>query len=114
VRVLSGRILDVAVDIRKGSPHFGEVFSIELSAENRKQLFMPPGFAHGFSVISDKAEVLYKCDTFYNKESDAGIKYNDPALGIDWMIPAGKEIISSKDMVLPSLADCTNSFVFNS
>lgn len=114
VRVLSGRILDVAVDIRKGSPHFGQVFTIELSAENRKQLFMPPGFAHGFSVISDKAEVLYKCDTFYNKESDAGIKYNDPALGIDWMIPAGKEIISSKDMVLPSLADCTNSFVFNS
>lgn len=112
VRVLSGRLLDVAVDIRKGSPTFGKAFSIELSAENKKQLFIPAGFAHGFSVLSEQAEVLYKCDSLYNKESEGGIHYNDPELNIDWQIPAGKEIISDKDRVLPRLADCKNSFVF--
>jgi dTDP-4-dehydrorhamnose 3,5-epimerase len=113
VRVLSGRIMDVAVDIRKGSPTYGQSYMIELSAENKKQLFIPAGFAHGFSVISDNAEVLYKCDTFYNRESEGGICYDDPVLGIDWQIPAGKEIISEKDRILPSLAECKNSFVFN-
>ena len=113
VRVLHGEILDVAVDIRKGSPAFGKVFCIELSAENKKQLFIPPGFAHGFSVLSKKAEVLYKCDNFYNKESEAGIMYNDPALGINWKIPSAKAIVSDKDVILPLLADCKNSFVFN-
>lgn len=112
VRVLYGEILDVAVDIRKGSHTYGEAFSIVLSAENKKQLFIPAGFAHGFSVLSDKAEVLYKCDAFYNKESDAGISYNDPALNIDWKIAAGKSIVSEKDQQLPSLADCKNSFVY--
>jgi dTDP-4-dehydrorhamnose 3,5-epimerase len=112
VRVLSGRLLDVAVDIRKGSPTFGKAFTIELSAENKKQLFIPAGFAHGFSVLSDQAEVLYKCDALYNKESEGGIHYNDPALNIDWQVPAGKEIISDKDRVLPLFADCKNSFVF--
>jgi dTDP-4-dehydrorhamnose 3,5-epimerase len=112
VRVLSGKILDVAVDIRKGSPTYGKFYAIELSAENKKQLFIPAGFAHGFSVLSEKADVLYKCDTFYNKESDAGIHYNDPALKIDWNIPAGKAIISEKDQQLPTLAHCKNSFVF--
>jgi dTDP-4-dehydrorhamnose 3,5-epimerase len=112
VRVLQGAILDVAVDIRKGSPTFGKWFSVELSAENKKQLFIPAGFAHGFSVLSDKANVLYKCNAFYNKESDAGISYNDPALNIDWKIPAAQAIISDKDQQLPSLADCRNSFVF--
>ena len=74
-----------------------KLFLLSLSAENKKQLFIPAGFAHGFSVLSEKAEVFYKCDAFYNKESEAGILYNDPALNIDWKIPAGKEIISEKD-----------------
>ena len=113
IRVLSGIILDVAVDIRKGSPTFGKSFSIELSAENKKQLFLPAGFAHGFSVLSEQAEVLYKCDGFYNKESEGGILYNDPSLNIDWKIPSGKEIISEKDHKLPRFADCKNNFVYN-
>lgn len=112
IRVLAGRILDVAVDIRKGSPTFGKSFSIELSAENKKQLFIPAGFAHGFSVLSTQAEVLYKCNSFYNQESEAGILYNDPSLNIDWTIPAGKEIISDKDRGLPLLADCRNNFEY--
>lgn len=112
VRVLYGTVLDVAVDIRRGSPSYGKSFSIELSAENKKQLFIPPGFAHGFSVLSEKAEVLYKCDGLYNKESEAGISYNDPALHIHWKIAAGKAIISEKDKILPLLADCRNNFVF--
>ena len=112
IRVLAGKIIDVAVDIRKGSPTFGKSFSIELSAENKKQLFIPAGFAHGFSVLSEQAEVLYKCDSFYNKESEAGILYNDPSLKIDWRIPAGKEIISEKDKNLPLFADCKNNFSY--
>jgi dTDP-4-dehydrorhamnose 3,5-epimerase len=112
VRVLAGEILDVAVDIRKGSPTFGKVYAIRISAENKKQLYIPPGFAHGFSVLSEMAEVLYKCDAFYDKESEAGIIYNDPTLEIDWEIPQGKEIISDKDKVLPGIADCRNSFLF--
>lgn len=112
IRVLYGSIIDIAVDIRKGSPVYGKVFSIELSAENKRQLFIPAGFAHGFCILSEKAEVLYKCDNFYNKESEGGIIYNDPALNIDWKIPADKLIVSDKDKALPSLADCQNSFVF--
>lgn len=112
IRVLSGRILDVAVDVRKGSPTFGRHFDIELSAENKKQLLVPKGFAHGFSVLSEKAEVIYKCDEFYNKSSEAGIRFDDPALNIDWQIPTGKAIISDKDRVLPSLADCQTNFIF--
>ena len=112
VRVIVGKVIDVAVDIRKGSPTFGKSFSIELSAENRKQLFIPAGFAHGFSVLSDRAELLYKCDSFYNKESDAGIQFNDPVLNIDWKIPLDKIIVSEKDQQLPSLSDCKNNFVF--
>jgi dTDP-4-dehydrorhamnose 3,5-epimerase len=112
VRVLHGKILDVAVDIRKGSPTYGHVFSIELSAENKKQLFIPAGFAHGFSVLSETAEVMYKCNAFYNKESDAGISYNDPALKIDWKVPADKVIVSDKDKSLPPLAEAKNSFQF--
>ncbi|RYZ61959.1 MAG: dTDP-4-dehydrorhamnose 3,5-epimerase [Chitinophagaceae bacterium] len=114
VRVLEGRILDVAVDIRKGSPTFGQSFAIELSAENKKQLFIPAGFAHGFSVLSETAIVFYKCDQFYNKESEGGIRYDDPALGIDWQIEKGKEIVSDKDIALPLFADCKNSFEFHS
>jgi dTDP-4-dehydrorhamnose 3,5-epimerase len=112
VRVLQGRILDVAVDIRKGSPYYGRSFCIELSAGNKKQLFIPIGFAHGFSVLSEKAEVFYKCDALYNKESDAGICFNDPSLKIDWKIPANKIIVSDKDKMLPALAECKNTFGF--
>jgi dTDP-4-dehydrorhamnose 3,5-epimerase len=112
VRVLSGKILDVGVDIRRGSPTYGKVFSIELSAENKKQLFLPRGFAHGFSVLSEKAEVLYKCDGFYNKQSEGGIVYNDPDLNIDWQIPSGKEKISDKDLVNKPFKALTTDFVF--
>lgn len=112
VRVIEGRILDVAVDIRKGSPTFGKHFSVELSAENRKQLFVPAGFAHGFSVLSETATVLYKCDKLYNKESEAGIRYNDPALNIDWKIDAAKTIVSDKDVQLPLFENCRNNFEF--
>jgi len=84
VRVIAGRILDVAVDIRKGSPTFGKHFSLELSEENKKQLLIPIGFAHGFSVLSDSAIVLYKCDASYKQEAERGIIYNDPKLAIDW------------------------------
>lgn len=112
IRVLSGVILDVVVDIRVGSPTFGKSFSLELSAENNKQLLVPKGFAHGFSVLSETAEVLYKCDAFYNKGAEAGILYNDPALHINWQVPAGEAIISEKDMVHPSITDCKNNFVF--
>jgi dTDP-4-dehydrorhamnose 3,5-epimerase len=114
LRVLYGKILDVVADIRKGSPTYGKSFSIELSAENKKQVFIPAGFAHGFSVLSEKAEILYKCDNFYNKESEGGISYNDPELGIDWKIPADKVIVSEKDKLLPGLSSCKNSFVFKS
>lgn len=110
VRVLEGKILDVAVDIRQGSPSFGRYFSIELSAANRKQLFIPAGFAHGFSVLSPTASVLYKCDQFYHKASEGGIVFNDPVLDINWKVPAGKEVVSEKDIALPLLADARNNF----
>ncbi len=112
VRVLRGKILDVVVDIRKGSPTFGKAYSKVLSAKNKRQLFIPKGFAHGFSVLSAKAEVLYKCDAFYNKQSEAGILYNDPVLGIDWRIPAEEAVISEKDIVLPVFAACQHTFEF--
>lgn len=112
VRVLEGAVMDVVVDIRKGSPTYGEVFSIELSAENKKQLFVPAGFAHGFSVLSERAQLFYKCDAFYNKESEGGISFRDPALNIDWRIPTDKAIISDKDQDLPGLKDCRNTFEF--
>lgn len=113
VRALTGAILDVAVDIRKGSPTFGKTFSIELSAANKKQLFLPAGFAHGFSVLSETAEVLYKCDNFYSKASEQGIIYNDATLNIDWKVPMDKVIVSDKDLLLPTLANCVNPFEFN-
>ncbi len=113
LRVLKGTILDVALDLREGSPTFGRHMSVELSAENRFQFFIPRGFAHGFSVLSETAEVAYKCDGFYNKESEGGIRYDDPALGIDWKIPADKALVSPKDIALPLFADCRNNFQFN-
>jgi dTDP-4-dehydrorhamnose 3,5-epimerase len=112
IRVLSGNILDVAVDIRKNSPTYGKVYTIELSAENKKQLLVPKGFAHGYSVTSKTAEVFYKCDQFYNKESEGGIVYNDAALNIDWKVPKGEAIISEKDREYPGLKGCKNNFVY--
>ena len=87
-------------------------FVLELSAANKKQLLIPKGFAHGYSVISPTAEVFYKCDEFYNKDSEGGIMYNDAGLNIDWKIPADKAIISDKDMLHPGLQDCVNNFTF--
>ncbi len=112
IRVLSGSILDVAVDIRQGSPTYGNAFSIELSAENKKQLLIPQGFAHGYSVISQAAEVFYKCDQYYYKESEGGIAYNDKALNIDWKIPEGTAIISEKDNNHPRFEKDKNYFLF--
>jgi dTDP-4-dehydrorhamnose 3,5-epimerase len=103
VRVLSGEVLDVAVDIRPGSVTYGEHVAVLLSAENQKQFFVPRGFAHGFLVLSETATFFYKCDNFYNKESEGGIIYNDPALNIDWQFPEGDLIISEKDQLLPTL-----------
>ena len=112
VRVLEGSILDVVVDIRVGSPTFGQSFSIELSAENKKQLFVPVGFAHGFSVLSQTATVLYKCDQFWNRESEGGIRFDDPVLNIDWGVPADKLILTDKDLELPGFDECKNNFVY--
>ncbi|MFM9910907.1 MAG: dTDP-4-dehydrorhamnose 3,5-epimerase [Chitinophagaceae bacterium] len=114
VRVLMGVILDVVVDIRIGSPTYGKVFSIELSAENKKQLFIPKGFAHGFSVLSKEAEIMYKCDHLYSKESEGGIVFNDRQLNIDWKISASSTIVSDKDIQLPTFKECKNNFVFES
>lgn len=110
LRVLEGAILDVVVDIRSGSPTFGKSFCLELSSENKKQLFIPAGFAHGFSVLSEKTTVFYKCDQFYHKESERGIRFDDPALNIDWKIPFEKAIISEQDQQLPFLKDCNSNF----
>jgi dTDP-4-dehydrorhamnose 3,5-epimerase len=112
IRTLSGSILDVVVDMRKGSPTFGKSFSIVLSAENKLQLLVPKGFAHGYSVLSSVAEVFYKCDAFYNKEAEGGLLFNDPSLHIDWKIENGKEIISEKDLILPTLEHCIHNFEF--
>lgn len=112
VRVLTGSILDVAVDIRKGSPTYGQAYTLLLSAENKKQLYIPAGFAHGFSVLSEKAEVLYKCNQFYHKESEGGIVYNDPVLKIDWKVPADKVIVSGKDTINSLFVDARNNFSF--
>lgn len=112
VRVLSGSILDVVVDIREGSPTFGKSFSVELNAENKKQLLVPKGFAHGFAVLSEQAEVLYKCDQFYNKASEQGILYADPTLAINWMIAADCAIISEKDRQLPLLKELKSPFTY--
>lgn len=101
VRVLKGKILDVAVDIRKDSPTFGKHFSIELTEDNKKQLFITKGFAHGFVVLSDTAMVFYKCDNFYNKETESGIIYDDKDLNIDWHLEQEELIISEKDLSLP-------------
>lgn len=111
VRVLSGRIFDVAVDIRHGSPTYGRWFGIELSEENRKMLWMPPGCAHGFLALSDQAEVHYKVSNAeYSPEHDRGLMWNDPEIGISW--PCMEPILSEKDTENPTLANADNNFVF--
>lgn len=110
VRVLQGEIMDVALDLRKNSPTYGQHFAIKLSAENKKQLLIPHGFAHGFSVISETAVVLYKCDQFYNKASEGGIRFDDPFLNIDWGIDLNTAIVSEKDQILPLFKDCNSGF----
>lgn len=103
IRVLAGVILDVVVDVRKNEPTFGKHFAIELSAENKKQLLVPKGFAHGFVVLSETADIIYKCDDYYHPEAEGGLIYNDPALAIDWRIPSAEVLLSEKDAKLPPL-----------
>ena len=108
VRVLQGKVLDVAVDIRKDSPTFGKHVAVELSDENQRQLFIPRGFLHGFSVLSETAVFAYKCDKFYCKEAEFGIRYDDAEIGIDWKIPTDKIITSEKDRLANKLKDIPN------
>ena len=110
VRVLQGEIMDVTVDLRKDSPTYGQYFGIKLTSENKKQLLVPQGFAHGFSVLSETALVLYKCDQFYNKASEGGIRFDDPTLAIDWGMDLKEAIVSDKDVVLPSFEACNSQF----
>ena len=107
---MEGTVLDVAVDIRKGSPNFGKYVAVELSAENRRQLFVPRGFAHGFIVLSDHATFSYKVDNFYSPECDRGILFNDPDIGIDWKMDISDLNLSEKDTNQPLLADAKDLF----
>jgi dTDP-4-dehydrorhamnose 3,5-epimerase len=107
VRATVGTVLDVVVDIRKGSPTYGRHVAIELSADNKRMLYIPRGFAHGFAVLSDEAIFVYKCDNVYNRSSERGIMFNDPDLAIDWRIPSEKMLLSEKDKRHPAFADIT-------
>ena len=110
VRVVEGAVLDVAVDIRRGSPTFGCHVAVELSAENHRQLFIPRGFAHGFSVLSDTVVFQYKCDNYYAPQAEGAIAWDDPALAIDWRIPAAEVILSDKDRAHPRLSEAETPF----
>lgn len=113
VRVVKGAVLDVAVDIRKGSPTYGQHVAVELTAENHRQLFIPRGFAHGFAVLSEEAVFQYKCDNYYAPQSEGGIAWDDPALGIDWKLPKEAIILSAKDTGRCTLADAPVDFDIN-
>ena len=113
VRVVKGRVLDVAVDIRKGSPTFGKHVAVELTDENKRQLFVPRGFAHGFVVLSEIAVFQYKCDNLYAPQEEGAIAWNDPAIGIDWKIDPSVVLLSEKDKKHPFLADSDYLFDFN-
>lgn len=113
VRVVQGAVLDVAVDIRRGSPTFGRYVAVELTAENKRQLFVPRGFAHGFSVLSAEAVFQYKCDNLYAPQSEGAIAWNDPAIGIDWRIAPEDVILSAKDSAHPMLCDADDLFDYN-
>lgn len=111
VRVLTGRVLDVAVDLRRNSPTFGRYVGVELSGRNRRQLFIPRGFGHGFSVLSKEAVFQYKCDAFYAPQSEGSVRWDDPSLAIDWRLPSGVEpCISDKDRVAPLLSEADIPF----
>ena len=114
VRVVEGTVLDVAVDIRRGSPTFGRHVAVELDADSHRQLFIPRGFAHGFSVLSQHAVFQYKCDNYYATQAESAIAWNDPALGIDWRVSAEDAILSEKDRRHPLLADCPDLFDYGS
>ena len=113
VRVVKGRVLDVAVDIRKGSPTFGKYVAVELSEDNHRQFFVPRGFAHGFAVLSEEAIFQYKCDNLYAPESEGAIIWNDPEIGIDWGLAAEDVVLSPKDMCHPMLKDAPELFDYN-
>ena len=113
VRCVKGCVLDVAVDIRKGSPTYGQYVAVELSEDNHRQFFVPRGFAHGFVVLSNTAVFQYKCDNFYAPQSEGGIAWDDPALHIDWRIPADKILLSEKDTKHPLLEDYNSDFVYS-
>jgi dTDP-4-dehydrorhamnose 3,5-epimerase len=110
IRVIEGKIFDVALDLRKTSSTFGKWYGTELDAEGRKQLFIPRGFAHGFSVLSKAAVIQYKCDNLYKQQYERGIALNDPALGIDWKIDISKAVISAKDLASPHFKIADNNF----
>ena len=113
VRVLKGRVLDVAVDIRRGSPTFGKHVMVELTGENHRQFFIPRGFAHGFVVLSEEAVFQYKCDNLYAPQAEGAIAWDDPDLGIDWQVPADKVLLSAKDQCHPRLKDTTDIFDYS-
>ncbi len=113
VRCIKGAVLDVAVDIRQGSPTFGKYVVVELTEENHRQFFVPRGFAHGFAVLSEEAVFQYKCDNFYCKESEGSVAWNDPQLAIDWRIPADKVLLSEKDKLSKNIADADYLFDYN-
>lgn len=113
VRCIKGAVLDVAVDIRKGSPTFGKYVAVELTEDNHRQFFVPRGFAHGFAVLSDEAVFQYKCDNFYNKESEGSVAWDDPLLAIDWRIPADKVLLSEKDKQSKNLSEAPFLFDYN-
>lgn len=113
VRVIKGSVLDVAVDIRKGSPTFGKHVAVELTAENKRQFFIPRGFAHGFVVLSEEVIFQYKCDNFYSPQSEGALVWNDPTLRIDWGIPKDKIILSEKDKLHPTLNKAEWLFDYN-
>ncbi len=113
VRCVKGRVLDVAVDIREGSPTYGKHVAVELSEDNHRQFFVPRGFAHGFAVLSDVAVFQYKCDNYYHPEADGGISIADASLGIDWMLDPNEALLSEKDTRHPLLADFESPFDIN-
>ena len=113
VRCVKGAVLDVAVDIRKGSPTFGQHVAVELTEDNPRQLFVPRGFAHGFAVLSKEAVFQYKCDNFYNKESEGSVAWDDAELAIDWRIPVEKVLLSEKDKLSKSIAEAEFLFDYN-
>ncbi len=113
VRCVRGAVLDVAVDIRKGSPTYGKSVAVELTEDNHRQFFVPRGFAHGFSVLSEEAVFQYKCDNFYAPQADGGISIQDQSLGIDWRIPAERALLSEKDLKHPALCDFDSPFDIN-